>query len=528
MRPTILALAAAALLALGGAATANASLSFQAAATGHDAKVPPEFEERLRYALPDGTLRVMVATERRDAQVERFVARATTWLKWYGDAPRFLARVTPSQLEALLDSAAVAFVEPDYRLKPLMAGATLDTHARSASGDGSGVWTFDPGAGAFGALRPDAAGLTADGATGAGVPTAVIDSGIDNTHKDFSAWDCTPGAYAPCQSRIKRTVVLDHLLGDGFDLGGLPTTELASGHGTHVAGIIAGNGFYTRDGDRDAARYGGDGHVFGVAPQSELVSIKNGDVVWAGLSSFGLEWLIEHGDEYGVRAVNNSWGCIGGCSFDGDSVAAQQIRDLYRAGILVAFAGGNDAGGDDGAAYSGNAQSPYALGVAAYDHTDHRLADFSSRGQKDGNETVADPATWTPESEPADGVRRPDVAAPGVAVWAARSLTGGAAAGTPRLNLNDVTGGGSSGFVPYAQMGGTSMATPHVVGAAALLFGACPEATPLDVMRAVMAGAVRDRVLKTDGSAVAEPFEVGYGGLDVRRSLDTLRVLTTC
>ena len=43
------------------------------------------------------------------------------------------------------------------------------------------------------------------------------------------------------------------------------------------------------------------------------------------------------------------------------------------------------------------------------------------------------------------------------------------------------------------------MATPHVVGAAALLFSACPSATPLDVMRAVMAGAVRDRVLKTDG-----------------------------
>jgi subtilisin family serine protease len=531
MRPTTLALLAAALLALGGASTAHADSSFQAAAAGHGNKIPAEFDERLKYALPDGTLRVMVAAERRDAVVESFVADSTTWVKWYGDSARFLARVTPAQLETLLASSAITFVEPDYQLKPLMSGATFDTHARSASGDGSGVWTFDPAGGPFGALKPDAAGLTADSATGKGVTTAVIDSGIDKTHRDFGGWDCTPGPYAPCESRIKHAVVVDHLVGDGFDAGlqSAPTTELASGHGTHVAGIIAGNGFYTRDGDVDPARYGGDGYVFGVAPQSEIVSIKNGEVIWAGLSSFGLEWLKDHGAEYGIRAVNNSWGCIGGCSFNGNSATALQIRDLYRAGILVAFAAGNDAGGEDGAAFSGNAQSPYALGVAAYNHVDHQLADFSSRGQKSTTGTLADPATWTPESESANGVRRPDVAAPGVDVWAARTLTGGAASGAPRANLNDVTGGGSSGFVPYAIMGGTSMATPHVVGATAVLFGACPNASVLDAMRAVMAGAVRDRVLKTGSTtAVAEPFETGYGGLDVRRSLDWLRAQPSC
>ena len=529
MRATTLALITAALLTLGGAASAHADTSFQAAAAGHGNKLPAEFDERLKYALPDGTLRVIVAAERRDAVVEAFVADTTTWVKWYGDSARFLARVTPAQLAALLDSAAITFLEPDYKLKPLMSGATFDTHARSATGDGTGVWTFDPAGGAFGALRPDASGLTADTATGKGVTTAVIDSGIDNTHKDFSGEGCTPEPYAPCESRIKHTVVLDHLVGDGFDVQGLPTTELASGHGTHVAGIIAGNGFYTRDGDVDPARYGGDGYVFGVAPQSEIVSIKNGDTIWAGLSGFGLEWLLDHGAEYGIRAVNNSWGCIGGCSFNGNSATALQIRDLYRAGILVAFAAGNDDGGEDGAALSGNSQSPYALGVAAYNHTNHQLADFSSRGQKATTGTLADPATWTPESEGPNGVRRPDVAAPGVRIWAARTLTGGAASGAPRANVNDALGGGSGGFVPYAIMGGTSMATPHVVGAAALMFSACPSASVLDVMRSVMAGAVRDRVLKTGSTtAVAEPFETGYGGLDVRRSLDWLRTQASC
>ncbi|HEV2813084.1 MAG TPA: S8 family serine peptidase [Solirubrobacteraceae bacterium] len=535
MRPTTLALITAALLALCGTATATANAAWLTPAASsalqqHSGKVSSQFHERLRYALPDGTLRVMVVTERRDAQVEGFVADATTWVKWYGTSPRFLARVTPAQLVRLLDSGAIRFVEPDYQLKPLMSGATLDTNARSIGGAGTGVWTFDPAGGPFGALRPDAAGLTAGEATGKGVTTAVIDSGIDNTHKDFSGWDCTPGPYAPCESRIKRSVVLDHIVGEGFDgdLQTLPTTEAASGHGTHVAGIIAGNGFYTRDGDDDAARYGGDGYVFGVAPQSEIVSIKNGDVIWAGLSAFGMEWILQHGHEYGIRAVNNSWGCLLGCPFDPDSLTAQQTRDLYRAGVLVAFAAGNGGGGEDGAAYSGNAQSPYALGVANYDHKTHELADDSSRGQKAGNETLPDPATWTPESEPASGARRPDVAAPGSSVWAARTLTGGAASGAPRVNVNDALGGGSGGFVPYAPMHGTSMATPHVVGAAALMFSACPTATPLDVMRAVMAGAVRDRVTKTGSTTVAEPFEVGYGGLDVRRSLEFVRALPGC
>jgi serine protease AprX len=532
MRATTLALITAALLALGGVSTAHADGSFQAAAAGHAAKVPAEFGERLKHALPDGTLRVMVVTERRDARVESFVAGSTAWVQWYGRSPRFLGRVTPAQLGRLLDSPVIRFVEPDYRLKPLMSGATFDTHARSATGDGTGVWTFDPAGGPFGALRPDAAGLTADSATGKGVTTAVVDSGIDNTHKDFGGWDCTPGPYAPCESRIKRTVTVDHLVGDGFDanLQSAPTTELASGHGTHVAGIIAGNGFYSRDGDADPARYGGDGHVFGVAPQSELVAIKNGDVIWAGLASFGLEWILAHGDEYGIRAINNSWGCLTGCSFDPNSLAAQQTRDLYHAGYLVAFAAGNGGGGPDGAAFSGNAQSPYALAVANYDHHTGQLATSSSRGQQSAaNDALADPATWTPESEPAAGRRRPDVAAPGTDIWAARTLTGGAAAGTPRANLNDVTGGGSTGFVPYTVMGGTSMATPHVVGAAAVMLSACPNASNLDVMRAVLAGAVRDRVTKTGSdAAVAEPFEVGYGGLDVRRSLDWLRAQPSC
>jgi hypothetical protein len=59
------------------------------------------------------------------------------------------------------------------------------------------------------------------------------------------------------------------------------------------------------------------------------------------------------------------------------------------------------------------------------------------------------------------------------------------------------------------------------------LFSACPDARVLDVMRAIMASADRNRVRSTDGTRVAQPFEVGYGGLAVKPALDWLRANTT-
>lgn len=281
------------------------------AANGH--KLPEEFTSRLRYA-DGGLLRVIVATDARTPELESFVADQTGWVKWYFDNPRFYGAVGPDGLKNLLNSPAVAFVEPDVPLTYFLSSSTLDVHARSNGNDGAGVWSFDKDAGPLGALRSDVPGLTADQATGKGVTVAITDSGIDRTHRDFGGWACEPGPFQPCDSRIVKAVTTDHITGSGFEPGNsLPTTEVASGHGTHVAGTIGGNGYYARDGGyaSDAATYGGDGVPIGMAPQSNLIMTKNGDTLWAGLSNFGLEWQLENAQTYGIRVSSNSWAVWG-------------------------------------------------------------------------------------------------------------------------------------------------------------------------------------------------------------------------
>lgn len=496
-----------------------------AAVEANTEKLPPEFGERLSLALPDGTLRVMVALTGRDAATDAFAEAATTTLRWYSDRPRFLGTVTPDQLRTLLGSPRVAFVDPDHPLDFSLAISATNIRARGTA-DAPAIWRLiPPTAGNRGSLVSQVAGLDVPTATGAGVTAAVVDSGIDATHRDFGGWDCKPAPYAPCQSRIKEATSIGHILGnDSLEPKDEPTTDLASGHGTHIAGTIAGNGFAARDAEvfaSDITAYGGDGRPLGIAPQASLVSVKNGESQSAGLYLFALDWLLKHEERLGVRVVNNSYGCVGGCSFSATSAEAGAIRDLYRAGVVMVHAAGNDAGTDTGTRFSGAAQSPYTIGVANYDAKNLQLAASSSRGL--GSAPLPAAATWTPESEPATGLRRPDVGAPGTGIWATRNLTGGTSSQVPRQSTGDVTGGAGCCIREYASMTGTSMATPHVVGAVTLLASACPSGTPLDYMRAVFASANPGGVLATGGGRTALPYETGYGALDVRAALEWLR-----
>lgn len=195
------------------------------------------------------------------------------------------------------------------------------------------------------------------------------------------------------------------------------------GHGTHVAATIAGTGA------------GAAGLRQGVAPDADLVIGKVLDDDGFGYDSWiiaGMEWAASR-----APIVNMS---LGGGASDGTdalSLALQSISE--QTGALFVVAAGND-GGDEDVATPGVA--PAALSVAAVDR-DEALADFSSRGPRTG-----------------DGGLKPEISAPGVGIIAAR------AAGTSMASPVDAL---------YTASSGTSMATPHVAGAAALLAQQHPD-----------------------------------------------------
>ncbi len=478
-------------------------------------KVPIEFHDRLQYALPDGLLRVMVALTDRAPETDAFAESNSQRIHWYDPMPSYAADITPDQLHALLIDERVVFVEPDFPLVHFVADGVVDINARgtynpsTSSSSGTGVWYFDTNAGT---LQDDGVGSTV---TGSSTTIAYIDSGIDRTHRDFGGWNCAVPSdpYTVCNSRIKASTAIDQV----FNLPGvigddLPTTEAASGHGTHVAGTGSGNGYYARMQGAKSSGYGGDGYPIGVAPESGIVSVKTGDSQSAALATEALRWTYLHRNVYNINVASNSWGCDGGCNYNPTSATTGWIKTLYDNDIVVVFAAGNNGGSGSGAQYSGYAQTPWALGVAAYNDANQNLASFSSRGSSSTSNSLPTVSSWDPDTENANQARRPDVSAPGVNIFAARTLTGGTSSLMPRINPMDV-GGPNAGYAGYVSMSGTSMATPHVAGAAALLFDACPGSSALDVMRALLA---------TADSLGYQPYAEGYGKIDVRGAVDYL------
>jgi len=196
------------------------------------------------------------------------------------------------------------------------------------------------------------------------------------------------------------------------------------GHGTHVAATIAGTGA------------GAGGTRKGVAPKADLLVGKVlADDGW-GYDSWiiaGMEWAAAEG----AKVINMS---LGGEATDGTDPLSQAVDDITaQTGTLFVVSAGNE-GRDESVGTPGAAAS--ALTVAAVDRADG-LADFSSRGPRLG-----------------DAGLKPEISAPGVDIVAARAA--GTAMGGPVDNL-------------YTAASGTSMAAPHVAGAAALLAQQHPD-----------------------------------------------------
>ncbi|MDT0270356.1 S8 family peptidase [Streptomyces sp. DSM 44915] len=247
---------------------------------------------------------------------------------------------------------------------------------------------------------------------GEGVTVYVLDTGIHYSHEDFGG---------------RAEFGFDSFGGDGSD---------GQGHGTHVAGTVAGS-------------------EYGVAKNATVVSVKVLDDSGSGTTQSvvdGIEWVTENAT--GPSVANMSLG--GGV----DQVLDAAVSESIAAGITYAIAAGNDYGAD--ASLSSPARVPEAITVAA-SSSDDSSAFFTNIG------SVV------------------DIYGPG----------------------EDITSAWNTGDSAENTISGTSMAAPHVAGAAALYLADNPSATPDDVLAGLTSAALPDAVSNPGADTTGDLLQVG-------------------
>jgi serine protease AprX len=283
-------------------------------------------------------------------------------------------------------------------------------------------------------------------ATGAGVGVAVIDTGIDGSLPDFG--DGTGG------SRVVASVVTNPAATTATD---------TYGHGTHVAGILAGNGNNRPTGDP------ADGKYIGIAPEANLISIKAGDD--AGNATildaiYGLQFAVDYKNAYNIRVVNLSLVSTVAESYRTDPLDAA-VESAYFSGIVVVAAAGNRGAGGDAVSYApGN--DPFAISVGAVD-------DKGTSWRGDDAYT-----SWSSYGTTQDGFAKPEIGAPGAHIVSTLAPGSTFASLCPSCIVDG----------DYIRAGGTSMAAPVVSGIAALVLELHPSWTP-DQVKSTLIGTSR-------------------------------------
>lgn len=289
------------------------------------------------------------------------------------------------------------------------------------------------------------AGLTARNrglpVSGRGVTVAVLDTGIDATHPDLA------GAQV-----IGNVKTLD-FQGLGLDFSypvvieGMPNSDLTMGHGTFVAGVIAGNGAAS------------GGYYGGMAPGARMLGVSAGDVSLFYVLS-GIDYILSRRLDYNIRVVNCSFGISG--LFDANDPVNIATKIMHDSGISVVFSAGNR--GDQPNSLNPYSVADWVIGVGSGDKS-RKLSDFSSRGAA------------------GYGAYYPTLIAPGESVVSTRSegvnIIGAAGlAGILSSRENDLASIPLAYLARYTMSSGTSFAAPHVAATIALMLEAAPQLTP--------------------------------------------------
>jgi serine protease AprX len=268
---------------------------------------------------------------------------------------------------------------------------------------------------------------------GAGVGVALLDTGV-----------------VPVPDLVKH---VSHVVDLSAEHDGLDRY----GHGTHMAGIIVGDG--TSSG----------GTYKGVAPGASLISIKVAGVDGSTDVSeviAGLQWAVAHRTQYDIRVLNLSFGTDSRQPYSIDPLD-YALEQTWRSGIFVAVAAGNRGPGAGTVTKPGD--DPYVVTVGAEDTlqtpnvSDDQVASFSSLGPTQ------------------DGFAKPDLVAPGISIVSVRDPG----------SLIDVTHASARVGDAYFKGTGTSQATAVVSGVAALMFQAKPSLTPAQAKWALLKTANR-------------------------------------
>jgi serine protease AprX len=360
------------------------------------------------------------------------------------------AHVDADQFHALADNPNVA-VMPDATMHPTSlsySAANVDTQ----------VAALDPGSD----LSPNA---------GQGVGVALIDTGVTAT-PDLNG------------SRLVQGPDLSSE-GDGID---------HYGHGTFMAGLIAGDG---------TASANGAVHHVGVAPGATLVAVKvagaDGSTTVSKIIA-GIGWVVTHRDAYNIRVLNLSFGIDVPMPYQANALDAAS-EAAWASGIAVVASAGNEGAGN----VTSPGDDPYVITAGAVD---------TNGTASTSNDTVP---SWS-GTQTFHDYSKPDILAPGVSVVSLRDPGSTIDTQHPEGRV-DAT---------YFRGGGTSMSTALVSGAAAILAAHHPNATPDDIKGALVdtgaaiAGSNAPAVdLQAADNATASPawwqhFHLAFGDLGIK------------
>jgi serine protease AprX len=321
---------------------------------------------------------------------------------------------------------------------PSVAGVWADSHIRMASVGTGGYDTWEPNLAWRKAIR-----LGQVTVKGAGVTVALLDTGVSQVDDLGNRVD----------ARIDFTP-----RGAGDD---------EFGHGTHLAGVIAGDG-------SDSG-----GKWRGVAPAAHLISVK---VAGADGSTdvsvviAALQWIVTHRDLYNIRVLNLAFGTDGVQPYALDPLDAA-VERAWAAGITVVVSAGNRGSGAGTINKPGD--DPYVITVGAADlngtsdRSDDEIAPFSSRGP-------------TP-----DGFEKPDLVAPGITIVSTRSVGSTIDQLHPDAVVDD----------NYFKGTGTSQAAAIVSGVAALMYDVDPSLKPNQVKGMLLDTAFKTAAYRVGGGA---------------------------